>query len=95
MRRREFWEIVKFIIVLILAFIIATFPFWYPKEEKAYKGSNDLGYKNRYRKGRYPYTLSSPDLRVYSELTEGIEYSQGNNEEWYGIPMELPRAHLS
>lgn len=94
MRRREHWEIVKFIIVLTLAFIIATFPFWYPKEE-AYKGSNDLGYKNRYRKGRCPYTLSSPDLRVYSELAKEIEYSQGDNEEWYRVPMELPKVYLS
>ncbi len=95
MRRREYWEIVRFIIVLILAFIIATFPFWYPKDEKAYKGSNDLGYKNRYRKGRYPYTLSSPDSRVYSELAEEIEYSQGDKEKWYRVPMELPKVYLS
>ncbi len=81
MERREHWETVKFIIVFILAAIIATFPFWYPKEEKAYKGSNDPRCKNRYRGGKYPCILSSSDLGIYSELAEGVEYHQRDKEE--------------
>ena len=56
----EKWEIVKFILVLILAFIIATFPFWYPKEKQGLR--QGAGEPGRHRFGQQENFIPSVTL---------------------------------
>ncbi len=70
MRRSERWEAVRFLLVIALAVLIATFPFWYPKERghvQAGHGWSDTG--TEWRRGRGKWATPTPDLADPSGLS--------------------------
>ncbi len=58
----ERWEAIRFLLVIILALIIATFPFWYPKERRhvkvGYGWSEDAD--KGWRRGKDGWTPRTP-----------------------------------
>ncbi|GEM_PF-2610833 len=88
------WEAIRFLLVIILAVIIAAFPFWYPKEKGHVQAglgwSKDAHRRWRRGKGEWTPRTLNPDgeISIRSGINSKWESYQVSSDDSPTVPLD-------